>query len=540
VRHRLLWFGIADHPLEPVLGAFGEKLRKQREQRGIALDAISNTTKINLRMLRALEEEQFDQLPGGVFNKGFVRAYARHVGLNEEEAVSDYLIALRESQIQQQAILPDFRFAESESNRIPIPGKSRDRGAEQARRFLDRDKERRHLDRRQQSRPPEDVRNQHHPGKTHIEGPANATRNLGANFAGSVPKPNRQDQQDRNDAPYLRLKERETIQPDGVGLERFTKDRLGQDRLDEDRHSEDRHSEDRREEDRRNEDGSKAGRLSDDLLTNDRLIDDGPSDAAADVAENEDGSEQFLNRADSFLFRQSAPPPAQETMPIPWGKLAAALLLITLVLAVWNSRRRQPTHESQPQAASNQGVPSSPPGSSSATLTSTMKPQSGHAVPPPSSPQVARTSSTTTAASTTASSTIPPPKTVAAAASTTSLSTATKSAPTMTDEDEPEAKPVAHTAQAKSPASFTVVIRAEKTTWVSIIADGQPVTEETLIAPANTSVKASREVIVKVGNAAGVSFLLNGKPTPAEGKDGEVKTYYIDGKTIGSLTPPQT
>ena len=49
------------------MGAFGEKLRKQREQRGIELDAISNTTKISTRMLRALEEEHFDQLPGGVF-----------------------------------------------------------------------------------------------------------------------------------------------------------------------------------------------------------------------------------------------------------------------------------------------------------------------------------------------------------------------------------------------------------------------------------------------------------------------------------------
>src|SRR5207302_459969 len=59
--------------------------------------------------LRALEEEHFDQLPGGVFNKGFVRAYARQVGLDEEEAVADYLAALRESQIRQQSILPDFR-----------------------------------------------------------------------------------------------------------------------------------------------------------------------------------------------------------------------------------------------------------------------------------------------------------------------------------------------------------------------------------------------------------------------------------------------
>src|SRR5580704_11198992 len=86
---------------EPALGAFGEKLRKQREQQGIGLDAISDTTKISTRMLRALEEEHFDQLPGGVFNKGFVRAYAREVGSNEEEAIADYLAAMRESQLRE-------------------------------------------------------------------------------------------------------------------------------------------------------------------------------------------------------------------------------------------------------------------------------------------------------------------------------------------------------------------------------------------------------------------------------------------------------
>src|SRR5580698_8676438 len=50
-------------------------------------------------MLQAIEEERFDQLPGGVFNKGFIRAYAKHLGLNDEEAVTDYLACLRQAQI---------------------------------------------------------------------------------------------------------------------------------------------------------------------------------------------------------------------------------------------------------------------------------------------------------------------------------------------------------------------------------------------------------------------------------------------------------
>ena len=91
------------------VGEFGDKFRKARESKNLTFDAVANVTKIGARMLQAIENERFDQLPGGVFNKGFVRAYARHVGLDEEEAVTDYLAALRESQIQAQTILPNFR-----------------------------------------------------------------------------------------------------------------------------------------------------------------------------------------------------------------------------------------------------------------------------------------------------------------------------------------------------------------------------------------------------------------------------------------------
>jgi hypothetical protein len=68
------------------------------------------------------------------------------------------------------------------------------------------------------------------------------------------------------------------------------------------------------------------------------------------------------------------------------------------------------------------------------------------------------------------------------------------------------------------------------------VADGKPVTQETLIAPAHTSVRATAEVVVKIGNAAGVSFQLNGKEFPAQGNDGEVKTYIFDATGI---RPPQ-
>ena len=78
------------------MGAFGDRLRREREMRGITLDEITESTKISRRHLEALEGEHFDQLPGGVFNKGFVRAYARFLGIDGDQAVADYSAASNE------------------------------------------------------------------------------------------------------------------------------------------------------------------------------------------------------------------------------------------------------------------------------------------------------------------------------------------------------------------------------------------------------------------------------------------------------------
>ena len=75
------------------MSSFGAQLKQEREKQGVTLEDISLSTKIGTRMLRALEEEHFDQLPGGIFNKGFIRAYARCLGMDEEQAIADYLAA---------------------------------------------------------------------------------------------------------------------------------------------------------------------------------------------------------------------------------------------------------------------------------------------------------------------------------------------------------------------------------------------------------------------------------------------------------------
>ena len=60
--------------------------------RGVTLEEISTATRIAPRFLVALENEHWDELPGGVFNRGFIRAVARFLGLDEDTLVSEYAL----------------------------------------------------------------------------------------------------------------------------------------------------------------------------------------------------------------------------------------------------------------------------------------------------------------------------------------------------------------------------------------------------------------------------------------------------------------
>jgi transcriptional regulator with XRE-family HTH domain len=71
--------------------SFGAWLRRQREARQISLREIADRTKISLRYLEAMEEDRFEVLPAPVFAKGFLREYARYVGLSPDEVVNHYL-----------------------------------------------------------------------------------------------------------------------------------------------------------------------------------------------------------------------------------------------------------------------------------------------------------------------------------------------------------------------------------------------------------------------------------------------------------------
>jgi cytoskeletal protein RodZ len=75
------------------MGSFGEDLRAARISRGIALEKITEVTKISQRHLVALEQEKFRQLPGGILSKGIVRGYAGVVGLDERDWTNRFLQA---------------------------------------------------------------------------------------------------------------------------------------------------------------------------------------------------------------------------------------------------------------------------------------------------------------------------------------------------------------------------------------------------------------------------------------------------------------
>jgi cytoskeleton protein RodZ len=307
--------------------SFGEKLRKEREQRKITLDDISSTSKISTRMLRALEEEHFDQLPGGIFNKGFVRAYARHVGLDEEQTVSDYLAAA------------------------------------------------------EQTSPPV-----------------------------TDPEP-------------------------------------------------------------------------------------GVSVLAAQAAQQERLRSLNTNR----------------TAPIPWGVLAAIVLLGAVALLFW-SRYRRADHGKNPAPVSENAPQSSP--------SAAAEPPSDAALPVSESPSHRSTvaASSEFGADARSSGGISSPASA--------VEKITGHADQSTLSTNPAMSP------GGVPHALTLVIKATEDSWISINVDGITAKEELLIAGAQKSIPANREIKVRAGNVGGLVFLLNGKQFPPQGEFGEVKTLLFDSNGV--------
>jgi cytoskeleton protein RodZ len=95
-------------------GSFGGLLKREREMREISLNDLTVGTRVPLKFLDAFENEEWEKLPGGIFNRGFVRAIARYLGLSEEHLLAEYDVASGDH--------PAPAAARPE-NRIPSPSK---------------------------------------------------------------------------------------------------------------------------------------------------------------------------------------------------------------------------------------------------------------------------------------------------------------------------------------------------------------------------------------------------------------------------------
>ncbi|HEY9141513.1 MAG TPA: helix-turn-helix domain-containing protein, partial [Bryobacteraceae bacterium] len=110
----------------------GETLRRERLRRKVDLARVSEELKISSRMLEAIEADEYDKLPGGVFAKSFVRQYAAVLGLDEEEVATQFEQAVQSPELTHLADLrrpypatglpklgePRFSFARSR-NALP-------------------------------------------------------------------------------------------------------------------------------------------------------------------------------------------------------------------------------------------------------------------------------------------------------------------------------------------------------------------------------------------------------------------------------------
>jgi transcriptional regulator with XRE-family HTH domain len=95
--------------------AFGDRVRRQRERRGVSLDAIAKVTKVSVSLFAALERGDCSRWPGGVYSRAYIRAYAEAIGLDPNEAVEDFTAAFSDT------ALPDAPDSVKRAARNPGP-----------------------------------------------------------------------------------------------------------------------------------------------------------------------------------------------------------------------------------------------------------------------------------------------------------------------------------------------------------------------------------------------------------------------------------
>ena len=71
--------------------SFGGQLRKLREQRRVTLEVIEKRTKVSIALLRSLEEGGCEGWPGGIYSRGYVRAYAEAIGVDPDHVLAAFV-----------------------------------------------------------------------------------------------------------------------------------------------------------------------------------------------------------------------------------------------------------------------------------------------------------------------------------------------------------------------------------------------------------------------------------------------------------------
>jgi cytoskeletal protein RodZ len=376
------------------VGEFGDKFRKAREKKELSLDDVSNVTKISTRMLQAIEEEHFDLLPGGVFNRGFIRAYAKHLGLDSEDAVNDYLTCLRQAQVDSHV---GWDAVERRDPHAPV-----------------------------------------------------------VTTTAKIPPPPK---------PEVKVQA-------PIGVEELPELQLPR-------------------------------------------------------------AEHVSRTKKDYLGRSSS--------AISWIRIALATCLLISLFFLWTRHSRN----SRTAGASNGSTASAPsstvagaPVSGTPASQSSAPPASQSSAPPASaatpsprpSTESAQRSSEAHPAAVRAPAPVPP---AATSADPNAVKVEKKGDVTIRSFGATAANPAA-----KPAATLKLIVRASANSWISVTSDGQLVTQETLIAPAATSFHATRELVVRVGNAAGVSFLWNGEDVPSQGAEAEAKTFIFDAQGMRTVTAP--
>jgi helix-turn-helix protein/uncharacterized protein DUF4115 len=429
------------------VGTFGEKFREERERRGFTLDDVSNVTKIGSRMLRAIEDERFEVLPGGVFNKGFIRAYAKLLGFDDQEAVAGYLAALRQAQLDAQDAaweqpLPP-RNASSPISQAPPKKTEAVSNSKLAEREISPS-----VAKGANAKP---VVN---PAVSHPPSPPSPSQE---SMAPRLPSQKPSELALKIPSALVQPPKASPIQPPSSSTSIL-------------------------EAEPHPSPTSPAPRV---LIEESRSSTQAPSDATP-------------------APRDKPAAALEQATALPWKipTTIVALAVVVIAALLWGRRQQTGTKVTAP-------------------------------APVASSASVQPGTPTSGAAQSNSSS--------AAAPSNPGVASATTSEPDADDSAETTSARAgsAATAAAKPqvPAAFRLIIRASENSWISVTADGELVSRENLIAPASTSVKASREIVVQVSNAAGVTFRWNDRQIPAQGAEAEAKTVVFD--SAGLRTAPQ-